>query len=160
MDEEGEKFDLKVNQVVRFQEMLQARSETMGLTNPAQDIVTYQVANRDMSLILEYGQILYDEIRAQSQTYWKFDGAKKHQRAAQNNDMMTRCILSSLTEAARDQILVAKHVWTLNNEDPVNPTNVPVAALLYKEIMHLTTLDTELQTKHCKTTSRPYPSTA
>jgi hypothetical protein len=44
MDDEEDKFDLKVTQVVRFQEMLQARSEIMGWTNPAQGIVTYQVA--------------------------------------------------------------------------------------------------------------------
>ncbi len=36
MDDEEDKFDLKVTQVVRFQEILQARSEIMGWTNPAQ----------------------------------------------------------------------------------------------------------------------------
>jgi len=51
MDDEEDKFDLKVTQVVRFQEMLQARSEIMGWTNPAQGIVTYQVEGRDMNLI-------------------------------------------------------------------------------------------------------------
>ena len=105
MDDEEDKFDLKVTQVVRFQEMLQARSEIMGWTNRAQGIVTYQVDGRDMNLILEDGQIPYDDLKLQSQTYWKHDGAKKRQRAAQNNDMMTKCILLSLTEAARDQLL-------------------------------------------------------
>jgi len=57
MDDEEDKFDLKVTQVVRFQEMLQARSEIMGWTNPAQGIVTYQVGGRDMNLISDYGQI-------------------------------------------------------------------------------------------------------
>ena len=41
MGDEGEKLDLKVTQVVRFQEMLQARCEIMGWTNPAQGIVSY-----------------------------------------------------------------------------------------------------------------------
>ena len=100
MDDEEDKFDLKVTQVVRFQEMLQARSEIMGWTNPAQGIVTYQVAGRDMNLISEYGQIPYDALKLQSQAYWKHDGAKKRQRAAQNNDMMTKCILASLTKSA------------------------------------------------------------
>ena len=31
MDDEAEKFDLKVTQVVRFQEMLRSRSEIMGM---------------------------------------------------------------------------------------------------------------------------------
>ena len=69
MDDEEDKFDLKVTQVVRFQEMLQARSEIMGWTNPAQGIVTYQVDGRGMNLILEYGQIPYDNLKLQSQTY-------------------------------------------------------------------------------------------
>jgi hypothetical protein len=157
MDDEGEKFDLKVTQVVRFQEMLQARCEMMGWTNPSQGIVTYHVAGRDMNLISEYGQIPYDTIRDQSQAYWKYDGAKKRQRAAQNNEMMTKCILSSLTEPARDQLLVAKHSWTMNDEDPVNPTNVPVAALLYKEIMRLTTLDTRATNKALRDNLKALP---
>ena len=74
MDDESEKFDLKVTQVVRFQEMLQARCEMMGWTNPNQGIVTYQVAGRNLNLISEYGQIPYDEIKTQSQAYWKHDG--------------------------------------------------------------------------------------
>jgi hypothetical protein len=57
MDDEEDKFDLKVTQVVRFQEMLQARSET----NPAQGIVTsYQDGGQDINLILEYGQIQHN----------------------------------------------------------------------------------------------------
>ena len=157
MDDEEDKFDLKVTQVVRFQEMLQARSEIMGWTNPAQGIVTYQVAGRDMNLISEYRQIPYDGLKLQSQTYWKHDGAKKRQRAAQNNDMMAKCILSSLTEAARDQLLVAKHSWILSDEDPVNPTNVAVGALLYKEIMRLTTLDTRATNKALRDNLKALP---
>ena len=57
MDDEEEKFDLKATQVVRFQAILQARSEIMGWMNPAQGIIAYQVARRDMNLISEYGQI-------------------------------------------------------------------------------------------------------
>jgi hypothetical protein len=113
----------------------------MGWTNPIQGIVTYHVAGRDMNLISKYGRIPYDEIRDQSQDYRKHDRTKKRQRAAQNNEMMTKCILLSLTKQAQDQLLVAKHSWTMNDEDPANPTNVPVSALLYKEIMRLTTLD-------------------
>ncbi len=157
MDDEEDKFDLKVTQVVRFQEMLQARSEIMGWTNPAQGIITYQVAGRNMNLISEYGQIPYDDLKLQSQTYWRYDGVNKRQRAAQNNDMMTKCILSSLTEAARDQLLVAKHSWILSDEDPVNPTNIAVAALLYKEIMRLTTLDTRATNKALRDNLKALP---
>ena len=157
MDNEEEKFDLKVTQVVRFQEMLQARSEIMGWTNPAQGIVTYQIAGRDMNLISEYGQIPYDKLKAQSKIYWKHDGAKKRERAAQNNDMMTKCILASLTESARDQLLVAKHSWILSDDDPINPTNVAVAALLYKEIMRLTTLDTRATNKALRDNLKALP---
>jgi hypothetical protein len=47
--------------------MLQARSEIMGWTNPAQGIVTYQVGGRDMNLISQYGQIICDELKLQSE---------------------------------------------------------------------------------------------
>jgi hypothetical protein len=157
MDDEEDRFDLKITQVVRFQEMLQARCQVMGWTDPSQGITTYQIAGRDMNLISEYGQIPYDEIKTQSETYWKYNGIKKRQRAAQNNDMMVKCILASLTESARDQLLVAKHIWTLNDEDPVNPTNVAVAALLYKEIMRLTTLDTRATNKALRDNLKALP---
>ena len=157
MDDEEEKFDLKVTQVVRFQEMLQARSDIMGWSNPAQGIVTYQVAGRNMNLISEYEQIPYDDLKLQSETYWKHNGAKKRERAAQNNDMMAKCILSSLTEAAREQLLVAKHSWMLSDEDPANPTNIAVAALLYKEIMRLTTLDTRATNKALRDNLKALP---
>jgi hypothetical protein len=129
----------------------------MGWTNPIQGIVTYQVAGRNLNLISDYGQVPYDEIKTQSQAYWKHDGDKKRQRAAQNNEMMTKCILSSLTEAARDQLLVAKHNWTMSDEDPVNPSSVPVAALLYKEIMRLTTLDTRATNKALRDNLKALP---
>ena len=118
MDAEEDKFDLKVTQVVRFQEMLQARSDIMGWTDPSQGIITYQVNGRATNLISEYGQIPYEELKTQSETYWKHDGVKKRQRAAQNNDMMTRCTLASLTESAQDQLLIAKHGWTFSDDDP------------------------------------------
>ena len=44
-------------------------------------------------------------------------------------------------------LLVAKHSWILSDEDPVNLTNIAVGALLYKEIMRLTTLDTRATNK-------------
>jgi hypothetical protein len=157
MDDEENKFDLKVTQVVRFQEMMQARCDIMGWSNPAQGITTYQVDGRNMNLISEYGQIPYDDLKLQSQAYWKHDGAKKRERAAQNNEMMTKCILSSLTESARDQLLVAKHSWMLSDEDPANPTNVAVAALLYKEIMRLTTLDTRATNKALRDNLKALP---
>ena len=66
MDEEHEKFDLKVIQVVRFQEMLQSRSETMGWANLYQVISMYQVNERNYDLISEYGGIPHDAIKDQS----------------------------------------------------------------------------------------------
>ena len=60
---------------------------------------------------------------------------------------MAKCILASLTESARDQLLVVKHSWILNDEDPENLTDVSVAALINKEIMRLTTLDTRATNK-------------
>ena len=120
----------------------------MGWTNPAQGIVTYQVGGRDVKLISEYGQIPYDELKLQSEAYWKHDGEKKCQQAAQNNDIMTKCILSSLTKSARDQLLITKHSWILSGKDLINPTNIAIAAHLYKEIMRLTTLVQGQQIKH------------
>jgi hypothetical protein len=79
MGDEEQKFDLNATQVVRYQEMLQERSEIMGWTNPAQGIVTYQVRGWDMNLIAEYGQIPYNKLKLQSEAYCKHNGDKKHQ---------------------------------------------------------------------------------
>ena len=72
---------------------------------------------------------------------------KKQQQAAQNNEMMTKCILATLTKSAQDQLLVAKHSWILNDEDPAHLTDVTVTALLYKEILRLSTLITRATNK-------------
>ena len=61
--------------------------------------------------------------------------------------MMAKCIMASLTDAAKDQLLVAKHSWMINDEEPTIPAIISVAALLYKEIMRLTTLDTRTKNK-------------
>jgi hypothetical protein len=157
IDDESEKFDLKVAQVVRFQEMLRSRSEVMGWTNPSQGITTYQVNGRNYNLISEYGQVPYDVIKDQSEVYCKYGGAKKNQRAAQNNEMMTKCILASLTKAARDLLLVTKQSWMLIDEDHVNPTNVAVATLLYKEVMRLMTLDARATNKALRDNLKALP---
>ena len=70
---------------------------------------------------------------------------------------MAKCILSSLTESARDQLLVAKHSWILSDKDPVNPTNIAVAALLNKEIMRFTMLYTRLTNKVLRDNLKPLP---
>jgi hypothetical protein len=63
MDDESEKFDLKITQVVRFQEMLHLRSEVMGWTHPSQGITTYRVDGMNCDLISEYGKNPYDAIK-------------------------------------------------------------------------------------------------
>lgn len=50
IDNESEKFDLKVTQVVKLQDML-------GWTNLSQEITTHQVIVRNYDLISEYGQV-------------------------------------------------------------------------------------------------------
>ena len=57
IDNESEKFDLKVTQVVKLQEMLWSRKETIGWTNLSQEITTHQVIVRNYDLISEYGQV-------------------------------------------------------------------------------------------------------
>jgi hypothetical protein len=131
----------------------------IGLEGTTAQYVAYgkTTVGRDMNLISEYGQIPYEELKAQSETYWKHDGPKKRQRTAQSNDMMTKCILASLTEATRDQLLIAKHSWMFSNEDPTNPTNITVAAFLYKEIMRLKTLDTCVTNKALRNNLKALP---
>ena len=60
MDDESERFNLNVSQVVRFQEMLHFKSQVMGWTNQTQEIVKYQVNGRNYDLISEYGQFPFD----------------------------------------------------------------------------------------------------
>lgn len=114
----------------------------MGWDNPFQGITMHQVNHRNYELITEYGQVPYDAIKTQSEEYWKYGGSQKNYRAVQNNEMMAKYILASLTDVTKNQFIVAKHCWTLIDDDPTIPTNVAVAALFYKEIVRLTTLET------------------
>ena len=51
----------------------------MGWSNPVQGITTYQVDGIICDLISEYGKIPYEDIKTQSETYWKAAGVKKQQ---------------------------------------------------------------------------------
>jgi hypothetical protein len=65
--------------------------------------------------------------------------------------------LSLPNDAAKGQLLVATHSWKINNEDPINPTSISVAALLYKEIMRLTILDTRATNKALRDNLKALP---
>jgi hypothetical protein len=71
--------------------------------------------------------------------------------------MMTKCTLASLTKAATNQLLLAKHIWMLSDEDPMNPTDDAVAAPLYKEIMQQRTLDTHATNKALRDNLKALP---
>jgi hypothetical protein len=64
-------------QVKRFQEVLQSRSEIMGGTNSAQEIITYQVNIRNYNLISKYNQTLHDEIKNHLKPTGNMENARK-----------------------------------------------------------------------------------
>lgn len=100
----------------------------------------YQVNSRNYDLSSEYGQIFWDDIKNQSEIHWKDGWTQNTQKAMQNDQMMTKCILAWHIKAVREQLLVAKHNYMLNDKGPVNPTIFLVTGMLYNKGMRLPTL--------------------
>lgn len=137
--DEDEKFDLQAAKATSFIKKMQARAQKMGWDDSTQGILTYQVDGQDIDLLEHYGRIEMSIIRDQSKPWYETTGAKKQQRAAQNNAMMFEALSNSLTEAATNQVQAYEDEYML---DDTTGNKVGNAAALYKVIMRCTTLDT------------------
>ena len=129
-------FDLKQDQIVIFEKELEDRASVMGWNEGTQNITVFKnAANNNIDIIREYGQI--DETTLKNECMDFISGARSTQRAAQNNELMWRCIYETLTEDAKATLLTYASSYTVEH----NNKKHTVAALMYKTIMRLATLD-------------------
>jgi hypothetical protein len=85
-------------------------------------------------------------LQAQCKVFCKSTGALFQARARPNNMMMSKCIMKTLTPAARVRLLPFQGGYKIDN--------VIYAPLLYKKIMALATIDSVATTKTLRSNLR------
>jgi hypothetical protein len=157
--EDEEKFNLQNDKAPALIREVKARVEKMGWNDATQGITTYLVNGNSVDLVENYGLIPMNEIKDQSKPWYEHNGAKKQQRAAQNNAQMFEMLMNSLSTSAKEQIAVYKDEYMLSDAN-TPPSLVGNAAALYKVIMRLTTLDTKSTNKALRDRLKDLPTLA
>lgn len=158
-ESEGDKFDLDNAKVTSFVRDVQDRAHNMGWDGQNQGITNFTVNGSNIDIIEDYGRIDIADIQTQSEPFYLSTGAKFHQRASQNNEMMAKMLKESLTKSAKDQVAVYKNEYELT-DGATPPKKVILAPALYKVIMRLTTLDNKSTNKALRDKIKSLPSYA
>ncbi len=99
-------FDMKSSGTVAYTTKLQAECVKMGGHMGTQKIINFtNAAGSTINILHQYGQINMATLQAQCKVFCKSTGALFQPKARQNNTMMTKCILKTLTPAARVRLL-------------------------------------------------------
>ncbi len=99
-------FDMKPSGTVVYTTELQAKCVKMGWHMGTQKIINFtNAAGSTINIIHQYGQINTAMLQAQCKVFCKSIGALFQARARQNNTMMSKCIMKTLTPAARARLL-------------------------------------------------------
>jgi hypothetical protein len=99
-------FDMKSSGTVVYTTELQAKCIKMGWHMGTQQIINFANATGStINIVHKYGQINTAMLQAQCKVFCKSTGALFQARARQNNTMMSKCILKTLTPAARVRLL-------------------------------------------------------
>ena len=140
-------FDLSFEKTTVFEAELTTKCNMMGWNSANQGILAFTDAdNNDIQLIKEYGRIEAAALATQCDVF--INGAKRNERAAQNNNMMAQCLMASLTSDARNCVVAYRSDYERTPAGTTTPTMV--APLLYKTIMRLATLDSAATIKALK----------
>ena len=133
-------FDMKSNGTVIYITELQAKCNRMGWHSGAQQITKFpNDAGTMVNVISEYGQITTTKLQLECESFCLPGGARTNERASQNNQMMSECIMKTLTASARNRLLPFRKELEINN--------VVYGPLLHKKVMALTTIDSVATTK-------------
>ena len=135
------KFDMTSGDTVVFIKLLAARSKEMGWSEGAMNITRFDVdttgtAPNIKDLFTQYGQIPAKVIKERCDKF--VTGPDVQTRSSQNNAMMHKCLLASLTDEARRKLTACESDYIFNNE--------VYAPLLFKTIMRLATIDSKATT--------------
>jgi hypothetical protein len=99
-------FDMKSSGTIVYTTKLQAKCIKMGWHMDTQQIINFtNAAGSTINVVLQYGQINAATLQAQCKVFCKSTGALFQARARQNNTMMSKCIMKTLTPAARVRLL-------------------------------------------------------
>jgi hypothetical protein len=99
-------FDMKLSGTVVYTTKLQAKCVKMGWHMGTQQIINFTNAARStINIVHQYGQIDTSMLQAQCKVFRKSTGTLFQARARQNNTMMSKCIMKTITPAARVRLL-------------------------------------------------------
>jgi hypothetical protein len=133
-------FDMKSSGTVIYTTELQAKCVKMGWHMGTQQIINFtNAAGSTINIVHQYEQINTATLQAQCKVFCKSTGALLQARARQNNTMMSKCIMKTLTPAARVRLLPFQGDYKVDN--------VIYAPLLHKKIMALATINSVATTK-------------
>jgi hypothetical protein len=112
----GEAFDLSSGRLLTFLSMFTKRAKEWGWNSPVLGILNIPEDANDVnsptdSLLENYGQISMQRIRAFEQTY-----IHTPERTAQDTEMMSKCLLASLTEDALARLMLVEDEYHIGGE--------------------------------------------
>jgi hypothetical protein len=116
-----------------------------------QQIINFtNAAGSTINIVHQYGQINMITLQTQCKVFCKNTGTLFQARARQNNTMMSKCIMKTLTPAARVRLLPFQGDYEINN--------VIYALLLHKKVMALATINSVATTKTLRSNLRELPT--
>jgi cell division protein FtsB len=144
-------FDMKLSGTLVYTTELQAKCVKMGWHMGTQKIINFtNAAGSTINILHQYGQIDTATLQAQCEVFCKNTGTLFQARARQNNMMMSKCIMKTLTPAARVRLLPFQGDYKIDN--------IIYAPLLHKKIMALATIDSVATTKTLRSNLRELPT--
>jgi hypothetical protein len=143
-------FDMKSSGTVVYTTKLQAKCIKMGWHMGTQQINFTNAAGSTINIVHQYRQIDTATLQAQCEVFCKSTGALFQARVRQNNTMMSKCIMKTLTPAARVRLLPFQGDYKINN--------VIYEPLIHKKIMALATIDSVATTKTLRSNLRELPT--
>jgi cell division protein FtsB len=125
-------FDMKSSGTAIYTTEIQAKCVKMGWHMGTQQIINFtNAAGFTINIVNQYGQITTATLQAQCEVFCKSTGTLFQARARSNNMMMSKCIMKTLTPAAKVRLFPFQGDYKIDN--------VIYASLLHKKIMALAT---------------------
>jgi hypothetical protein len=116
-----------------------------------QQIINFtNAAVSTINIVHQYGQIPTAMLQAQCEVFCKSTGALFQARTRQNNTMMSKCIMKTLTPAARVRLLPFQGDYKIDN--------VIYTPLLHNNILALATINSVATTKTLRSNLRELPT--
>jgi hypothetical protein len=133
-------FKMKSNGTVIYITELQAKGNRMSWHSGTHQITKFpNNAGTMINIISEYGQITTAKLQAECESFCLPTGARFTEQASQNNQIMSKCIMKTLTPSARNCLLPFRKEVKIND--------VVYGPLLHKKVMALMTINSVATTK-------------